>query len=311
MASRWCAPASCWSEDGKANALLLGVPNFSEGRDTEAIAAISAEFARGAGVVDRHSDPVHNRTVVTLSGPAASLPAALAAGASACIERIDMTAHEGAHPCIGALDVCPVVWLDQPDRASAGEQALEAAIAIGDLGVPVFLYGELASHPRRRERAFFREGGTVELARRMRTGELRPDFGPAEPHPTAGATLVSARPPLAAFNLELDTPNAGVARTVAASLRESGGGLGGVRAIGIDLAGRVQVSTNIHDPVAVPLAMVVERTRALAAEQGAEVVRGEVVGLVPEAALRGLPENLPLPGFDPAFQVIERRLRVH
>jgi glutamate formiminotransferase/glutamate formiminotransferase/formiminotetrahydrofolate cyclodeaminase len=311
MASRWCAPASCWSERPGLDTLLLAVPNFSEGRDTDAVAAISTEFARGAGVVDRHTDPVHNRTVVTVSGPAASLPAALAAGASACIERIDMTTHEGAHPCIGALDVCPLVWLDQRERASASEQALETAIAIGDLGVPVFLYGELASDPRRRERAYFREGGTVELARRMRSGELRPDFGPPEPHPTAGATLVSARPPLAAFNLELDTADANVARMVAASLRESGGGLGGVRAIGIDLDGRAQVSTNIHDPIGVPLAMVVERTAALAAEHGAKVVRGEVVGLVPEAALRGLPDDLSLPGFDSAFHVIERRLRVH
>jgi glutamate formiminotransferase / 5-formyltetrahydrofolate cyclo-ligase len=289
--------------------MLLAVPNFSEGRDEDAIAVISAEFARGAAVVDRHSDAVHNRTVVTLSAPAASLPAALAAGASACLERIDMTAHEGAHPCIGALDVCPVVWLSERERASAGEQALEAAIAIGDLGVPVFLYGELASDPRRRERAFFREGGIVELGRRMRNGELRPDFGPAEPHPTAGATLVTSRPPLAAFNLELDTDDIGVARAVAAALRESGGGLGGVRAIGIDLAGRAQVSTNIHDPVGVPLAMVIERVRLLAAQHGAEVVRGEVVGLVPETALRGLPADLALPGFDPAFGVIERRLR--
>jgi glutamate formiminotransferase / 5-formyltetrahydrofolate cyclo-ligase len=290
--------------------LLLAVPNFSEGRDEDTIAAISAEFARGAAVVDRHTDAVHNRTVLTLSAPAASLPAALAAGASACMARIDMSVHVGAHPSIGALDVCPVVWLTGPERTTAREHALETAIALGDLGVPVFLYGELASDPRRRERAYFREGGTVELGRRMRTGELRADFGPAEPHPTAGAILVSARPPLAAFNLELDTANIDVARWVAVSLRESGGGLGGVRAIAIDLDGRAQVSTNIHDPIAVPLAMVIERARGLAAERGARAVRGEVVGLVPEAALRNLPDDLPLPGFDPALHVIERRMRV-
>jgi glutamate formiminotransferase / 5-formyltetrahydrofolate cyclo-ligase len=290
--------------------MLLGVPNFSEGRDPDAIAAIAAEFERGAAIVDRHSDPVHNRSVLTLSGVGKSLPAALAAGAAACIQRIDMTTHEGAHPCIGALDVCPVVWLSEADRPRAEEQALETAVAIGDLGVAVFLYGALASAPQRRERAFFRTGGVEELRRRTAAGELSPDFGPAEPHPTAGATLVTARPPLAAFNLELDTPDVGVARAVAASLRESGGGLGGVRAIGIDLAGRAQVSMNIHDPIAVPLALVIARARLLARENGAEVLRGEVVGLVPERALRGLPEDLPLPGFDPAFGVIERRLVV-
>jgi glutamate formiminotransferase len=289
---------------------VLAVPNFSEGRDDEAIVAISTEFARGAAVVDRHTDRVHNRSVLTLSAPASSLPAALASGAAACMARIDMGEHEGAHPCIGALDVCPVVWLAEADRDSAREQALAAAAAIGELGVPVFLYGELASEPRRRERAHFREGGPAELSRRMRSGELRPDRGPPEPHPTAGATLVTARPPLAAFNLVLDTGDLGVARGIAARLRESGGGLGGVRAIGIDLDGRAQVSTNVHDPVEVPLATVIERVRALAAEAGARVDSGEVVGLVPEAALRGLPDDLLLPGFDPAFGVIERRLRV-
>jgi glutamate formiminotransferase/glutamate formiminotransferase/formiminotetrahydrofolate cyclodeaminase len=172
----------------------------------------------------------------------------------------------------------------------------------------VFLYGELAAEPERRERAYFRDGGLERLTERMGSGELYPDFGPELPHPTAGATLVTARPPLAAFNVVLDTGDAEVARAVAAGLRESGGGLGGVRAIGVDLAGRAQVSTNVHDPIEVPLAAVVERIRELAAEHGAAPTSAEIVGLVPEAALAGFPEDVPLPELDADGQVLERRL---
>ncbi len=287
--------------------MALAVPNFSEGRDADAIAAISSAFGR-AELLDRHTDEVHNRTVLTLTAAAEALLSALVAGAQACIARIDMTAHEGAHPCVGALDVCPVVWPAEAQRAAARELALEVAMAIADLGVPVFLYGELATGPARRERGYFRRGGLPALGERMRSGELAPDFGPAVPHPSAGATLVTARPPLAAFNLALDTADVEVARAIAAQLRESGGGIGGVRAVGIDLGGQAQVSTNIHDPAAVPLARVIDMVRRLAAEQDATVVAGEVVGLVPEAALRDLPGDLPMPAFDPDLHVLERRL---
>lgn len=289
--------------------MLLAAPNFSAGRDGDLIAALAAEFARGAAVLDLHSDPIHNRSVVTASGPAGDLSAALGRGARACVERIDVSRHEGAHPRIGALDVCPVVFLAEGEREAARAEALAAAEEIASLEVPVFLYGELASDRRRRERAYFRQGGLVELGRRMRLGELAPDLGPAEPHPSAGATLVTARRPLVAFNLVLDTPDVGIARTVAAALRESGGGLPGVRALGIDLDGRAQVSTNVHDPVAVPLAAVIDRVRELASPRGVRPVAGELVGLVPEAAMRGYPDDVPLPGFDPALHVIERRLR--
>jgi glutamate formiminotransferase len=291
--------------------VLLAVPNFSEGREVALIEAISSAFATGVELLDTHSDPVHNRTVLTLSGPAGSLAGALANGARACAEAIDMPRHKGAHPCIGALDVCPVVWLRPDDREATRAEALEAARGIAaQAHVPVFLYGELASDPSRRERAFFRAGGLAELRRRVGSGELLPDVGPAELHPTAGATLVTARPPLAAFNVELEGADLEATREIAERLRESGGGLPGVRALGIDLGGgRTQVSTNVHDPIAVPLAQVIERVRELAAPYDARPVSAEIVGLVPEASLDGLPEDLPLPGFDPARQVIERRVR--
>jgi len=292
--------------------VLLAVPNFSEGRDPGRIEAISTAFATGATLLDTHSDPVHDRTVLTLSGPSGALAGALANGARACVEAIDMRRHEGAHPCIGALDVCPVVWLRDEDRESARAEALAAADGIAaEAHVPVFLYGELASHRSRRERAFFRTGGLVELRRRVNSGELPPDFGPAELHPSAGATLVTARPPLAAFNVELEGAGIETTREIADLLRESGGGLPGVRALGIDLGeGRTQVSTNVHDPIAVPLARVIEAVRSLAAARGARPVAAEVVGLVPEGSLDGLPDDVPLAGFDPAKHVIERRLRL-
>jgi glutamate formiminotransferase / 5-formyltetrahydrofolate cyclo-ligase len=291
--------------------VLLAVPNFSEGRDHRRIEAISNAFATGAALLDTHTDPVHNRSVVTLSAPEGSLTGALVNGAQACVREIDMTRHDGAHPCIGALDVCPVVWLREEDRELARDEALTTArrIAAG-AGTPVFLYGELAPHASHRERAFFRAGGFIELRRRVDAGELRPDFGPAEIDPRAGATLVTARPPLAAFNVELADADVTVAGDIASRLREAGGGLDGVRAIAIDLGnGRTQVSTNIHDPIAVPLAAVVRRIRELAAPHGAHAVGAEVIGLIPEGALDGWPDQAPISGFDPAKHVLERRVR--
>jgi glutamate formiminotransferase len=290
--------------------VLLAVPNFSEGRDRRLIERISAAFARGAALLDTHSDSVHNRTVLTLEGAPGSLARALVNGAMASAEGIDMRRHEGAHPCIGALDVCPVVWLREDDREAARAEAVDAGATMArEVRVPVFFYGDLAPSLRRRERAFYRDGGLVELRRRMAAGELAPDRGPREPHPSAGATLVTARAPIAAFNVELDTASIEVAREIAARLREAGGGPSGVRALGIALGdGVTQVSTNVHDPVAVPLATVVERVRALAAQRGAHPVAAELVGLVPQAALAGFPEDVPIRDFDPARQVLERRV---
>jgi glutamate formiminotransferase len=288
--------------------VAIAVPNFSEGRDAEAIETITRAFSDGALLLDRHSDERHNRSVLTLVAGPEQLRQALVGGARACIEGIDMRDHEGEHPCVGALDVCPLVRLDDGVHETNSAVAIEVAMGIGELGVPVFLYGDLARDEQRRERAFFRHGGLPALTERMRSGELKADFGPGAPHPSAGATLVTVRPPLAAFNVELDTADADVARAVAAKLRESGGGLSGVRAIGIDLGRSAQVSTNIHDPLAVPLGAVIEQVRLLAAPHGARPVAAEVVGLVPAAALRELPEDVPLRGFDPARHVIENRL---
>jgi len=288
---------------------LLAVPNVSEGRRTETLARLEQAFGRGAELLDRHSDADHDRTVFTLAGEGAGLGGSLVSGAEEALETIDMSHYSGAHPAVGALDVCPLVWAAAGDRAAAKVLAIEIAEQIGGLGIPVFLYGELAREPGRAERAYFRNGGLAELWLRMESGELRPDFGPDLPHRRAGATLVTARPPLAAFNLELDSGDPEVARSVAAELRESGGGLPGVRAIGLLLSGgRVQVSTNVHDPLRVPLGEVVERVRTLARPLGARPLEAELVGLVPAAALADYPQDVPIRGFDPERHVIERRL---
>jgi glutamate formiminotransferase / 5-formyltetrahydrofolate cyclo-ligase len=288
---------------------LLAVPNVAEGSDEVRLAHLQAAFEGGSRLLDRHTDADHDRTVFTLAGEPGPLTEALVAGAEEAAETIDMAGYAGAHPAIGALDVCPVVWFEAADRDAARTEAVAVAAQIGGLGIPVFLYGELAREPVRAERAYFRNGGLPELWLRMESGELRPDFGPELPHPRAGATLVTARPPLAAFNVELDSGDLEVARAVAAGLREAGGGLHGVRAIGLVLSsGRAQVSTNVHDPLAVPLGRVVEAVRELAAPLGARPLEAELVGLAPAAALEGYPEDVPIRGFDPVQHLIERRL---
>lgn len=286
------------------------MPNVSEGREVEVINTIRSVLAADpVALLDEHTDAIHNRTVFTLAGPDAALLRALRDLARKAMERIDITRQQGAHPRIGAIDVCPIVWPTPALRDEAREVALAVGEQLASLGLPVFLYGELASTPERAERSYFRRGGTPELNRRMLADELEPDLGPGWAHPTAGAVLVTARPPLAAFNVELEGADAETAGEIAGALRESGGGLEGVRAIPIELdSGRMQISTNVHDPTATPLAAVVERIRGLAAEHGAEPVAAELVGLVPAAALDGYPDDVPIAGSDPHRRTIEAHL---
>jgi glutamate formiminotransferase len=298
------APGDPWREMP-----LVAVPNFSEGRSERVIRALEATLGSHARVLNRHYDREHNRCVFTIAADPPKLVEALLAGAEHVIDLIDMRTHQGAHPHIGALDVCPVVWQTDDRHDDAVAATRETAEGIAALGIPVFFYGELATSPERVERAYFREGGPAELARRMASGELTPDLGPPAPHRSAGATLVTAREPLVAFNVELDTSNPEIARAIAAALREAGGGLPGVRALGLPREGeRTQVSMNIHDPYAVPLAIVVAEVSRLAAEHGVVAVEAELVGLLPEAAIEGYPGNPPIRNFDPRRDVIENVL---
>jgi glutamate formiminotransferase len=268
---------------------LLAIPNVSEGRDLEAIEAIGVAF--DARLLDVHSDPDHHRSVFTLAGTPGELARPVLNGAAAVVRRVDLNAHEGIHPRVGAIDVAPIVYLDPADRGAACAEALVLGDLLGsELELPVFMYGELAGG---RTRAELRRGGPANLAQRIESGELRPDFGPRRLHPTAGAVLVAARPPLVAFNVELAAPaTVEDAREIAARIRDGGAeGLQAVRAIGLwlDASGVAQVSTNVEDHRATPLA---ELVAAIA--RHATPIRAELVGLAPAAAFDGFPEELPV-----------------
>ena len=283
---------------------LESVPNFSEGRDQATIDAIGDALGAHARLLDVHADADHNRSVYTLVGSEDELGDALVAAVAVAVERIDLREHDGAHPCIGAADVIPIVPLRPGDLARAGAAAQTIGARIGQLGLPVFVYA-----PPERGPAFYRRGGRTELARRLETGDLVPDFGPAGLHATAGGVILGARTPLIAFNVNLRAP-VSVAREVAAVVRERGGGFPGVRALGLDLprAGLVQVSMNVEDWEAAALHDIVDRIAAEAEARGAEVAGSELVGLMPAgAAAAAAGAILRIEGFD-ASRVLELRL---
>jgi glutamate formiminotransferase / 5-formyltetrahydrofolate cyclo-ligase len=268
---------------------LLAVPNISEGRDPAVVAAVASAFGRP--LLDVHTDPDHHRSVFTLAGAPGQLAYAVVRGAAEATRRIDLGAHHGLHPRVGAVDVAPIVFLAPADRGAACAEALVLGDALAQqLALPVFLYGALAGG---RTRAELRRGGPAALQARMEAGELTPDFGPPRLDPSAGAVLVGARPPLVAFNLELEAPaTLAGARRIAAVIREGGPeGLPGVRAIGLWLEHEnvAQVSTNVEDHERVRLAQVVQ---AVGRHSG--VRAAELVGLAPAAAFRGFPADVPV-----------------
>jgi glutamate formiminotransferase len=271
---------------------LLAVPNVSEGRDQTAIEQIGAAF--DGRLLDVHADPDHHRSVFTLAGEPGELAHAVARGAAKAVELVSIDRHDGIHPRVGAIDVAPIVYRREEDRGAAAAEALVLADLLATrLGLPVFLYGALAQG---RTRAELRRGGPAALERRMQSGELSPDFGPSRLHPTAGATLVAARPPLVAFNVELAPPaTLEQAKQIAAAIREGGSeGLPGVKAIGLwlDNLNVAQVSTNVEDHRATRLADVVAAVARHAKPAGAELV-----GLAPEDAFDGFPRQIPLRGY--------------
>ena len=288
---------------------LESVPNFSEGRDPEAIAALERALSQPARLLDVHTDWDHHRSVFTIVGSGDDLVETLAAGISAAAERIDLRRHEGAHPRIGAADVVPLVPLRPEDEPAAREAALSLAERAGNgLGLPVFFYGRLTED--RREPAFFRRGGPEGLQRRIDSGELAPDRGPATLHPTAGGVLIGVRRPLIAFNVNLRGATVETAREIAALVRERDGGFPGVRALGLDLpkAGLVQVSMNVTDWEAAALHTIVATIVVEAEVRGVEVAGSELVGLMPAgAAVEAAGSVLRIEGFD-SRHVLELRL---
>lgn len=270
---------------------LLAIPNVSEGRNDAAIDAIAAAF--GGQLLDVHRDPDHHRSVFTLAGAPGTLAAGVLAGAREALHLIDVGRHEGIHPRVGAVDVAPIVYLQEADAGAACAEALVLADLLGEeLKLPVFLYGVLAGG---RTRAELRRGGLSALAERVVAGELTPDFGPARLDGRGGAVLVAARAPLVAFNVELAAPATLLdAQRIAARIREGGtDGLPGVRAIGLwlDQFGVAQVSTNVEDHRRTSLADVVA-----AVARHAPVSQAELVGLAPRVAFDGFPAELPVRG---------------
>jgi glutamate formiminotransferase len=254
---------------------LLAVPNVSEGRDQDAITAIAKAFGRG--LIYYSSDWDHHRAVFTLAGKPGELHQAVTEGAKEALARLDINTHAGLHPRVGVVDVAPIVYLTDDQRGAACAEALVLADALGQLGIPVYLYGELAGG---RTRAELREPGGLQ--------NRAPDFGPRR-HPTAGATLVAARPPLVAFNVEVEA-TLEQAKAIARELRSTLD----VRALGLQLTGAVQVSTNIEDHTKVTAAEVVAAVR-----RHARVTGAELVAPAPRAALVDFPEDVPLRGPKP------------
>jgi glutamate formiminotransferase len=288
---------------------LESVPNVSEGRDEATLAELTTAFSSPAQLLDVHTDWDHHRSVFTLVGSGPDLVKTLLAGIAAAAERIDLRDHEGAHPRIGAADVVPLVPLEAEAEPVAREAALALANRISaELGLPVFFYGRLTED--RREPAFYRRGGPEELQRRVDAGELRPDRGPEQLHPTAGGVLVGVRRPLVAFNVNLRSEDLEAARAIAAVVRERDGGFPGVRALGLALpkARLVQVSMNVTDWQAASLVDIVARVSAEADARGIEVVGSELVGLMPAGvAVEAAGALLRIEGFDPS-RVLELRL---
>jgi glutamate formiminotransferase / 5-formyltetrahydrofolate cyclo-ligase len=263
--------------------LFEAVPNFSEGRDEGKILRITAAVraVENVGVLDLHSDPDHNRSVLTFAGGEEAVLEAAVALARACADEIDLAAQTGEHPRMGALDVLPFVPLEGATLENAVGLARKAGERIGSIGLPVYLYEAAATAPYRRNLADVRRGGYEGLAARIEDPRWRPDFGPQELNPHMGAVAVGARRFLVAFNAYLDTGDVEVAKAVARQVRERDGGLPGVKALGLKVGGRAQVSMNLTDLEKTPMPIALEAVRSAAAERGASVESTEVVGLAP------------------------------
>ncbi len=283
------------------------VPNISEGTDQDTLDAIAETFERHAGswLLDRTADPDHGRAVFTLAGYPGRVMEAMEAAVGVAIERIDMNRQVGRHPRIGAVDVVPFVPLGDStmDQCVAGAQEFGARLA-ERFDLPVYLYARAARRPDREILARVRRPGYEGLAEAMAQPGGEPDFGPARPHPTAGATVVGARPFLVAWNLQLSTTDVGVARRMAGRIRERDGGLPAVQALGIDLAsqGCAQLSMNLLDHETTPLWRVWEEAQRLAADEGVSVLDSELIGLVPAAALGAVAEHIGSHSFHTAEQ---------
>ena len=295
-------------------AIIECVPNISEGRRLDVVRGLAEAVAAVPGVrlLDYSSDASHNRSVLTLAGEAEGLKAAILVLFERAIAGIDLRIHHGEHPRLGAVDVVPFVPIDGVTMAACVALAKETAAAVADrFGVPIYLYEEASSNSARRNLEDIRRGEFEGLPAKMSQPGWAPDFGPSAPHPSAGASVVGARMPLIAYNINLATDRLDVAKKIAAAIRQSSGGFRFVKAMGIRLEDRgiVQVSMNLTNYEKTPMFRVFETVRREAARYGVSILESEIVGLVPAAALVGAAEYfLQLEQFK-ADQVLETKLR--
>jgi len=294
--------------------LIECIPNVSEGRRDDVVAHLADEAVRaGRGVLllDRTSDGDHNRSVFTFLGDGPGLLDAMTALVEASLQAIDLRTHRGAHPRIGAVDVVPFV----PIRGATAADCVALAKELGErlagrFSLPVYLYEDAASSPERQNLANIRKGEFEGLAAKMKDAAWMPDFGPAAPHPSGGATVVGARAPLIAYNINLGTADLAVADRIAKAIRHLSGGFRFVKAMGVKLEarGQVQVSINMTNYEKTPLHRVFETVRSEAERHGVPVVGSEIVGLVPNAALLAAASHYLRLEADPGPQVLENKL---
>ena len=267
------------------------IPNFSEGRDPGVIEKLkdALVLVQGVALLDEHRDGDHHRCVLTVAGSVESIGEAACSVVAKAAELIDLKNHAGQHPRLGACDVLPFVPLPGATMEECVRLAHRVGARIGEeLRIPVFLYEEACERPFRKRLEQIRKGGPAALRQRMTTDRAwSPDFGPAEPHPTAGVIVVGARNPLVAFNVWLKSHDLLLAREIALSIRASNGGLPAVKAIGLELKsqGYVQVSMNLTDYRQTPVHVAFEAVKRAAALKGVAVLKSELVGLIPQEAL--------------------------
>ncbi|HEX5324027.1 MAG TPA: glutamate formimidoyltransferase [Capsulimonadaceae bacterium] len=294
--------------------LIECVPNVSEGRRPEVIESLASSLVgvRHATLIDISSDPDHNRTVLTLAGSPHGLKEAVRAIYTVALAAIDMRVQEGVHPRMGAVDVVPFIPVEGCDMDYCVALSREVAQEIaGEFDLPIFLYARSAASDSRRKLADIREGGFEAMAEKLRDPAWKPDFGPAAPHPTLGVSAMGARPYLIAYNIQLETPDLLVARSIARAVRESSGGLPFLQAMGVYLPARrqAQVSMNLLDYEKTPLLRVFNAVKAEAALRNTRVADSEIVGLIPKAALGSAsPEDLQIENWRESL-ILENALR--
>ena len=289
------------------------IPNVSEGQRADVLAALEAAVRRVPGLLllDHSADPSHNRAVFTMAGSDEAVFQALMGLFEVAVARFDLRTHHGVHPRIGAVDVVPIVPLGDTTLDECRALADRVARAAADrFGVPMLFYEASATHPWRTRLEQIRKGQFEGLTEKLQQSGWTPDVGPASPHPTAGATVVGARRPLIAFNINLASGHVDAARAIAKTIRESGGGLPCVKALGLALAhrGLAQVSMNLTDYTRTSVQTVFDAVQREAHALGETVLESELIGLIPEAALEGTSAaQLKLTGFSRS-QILEVRI---